>query len=226
MKITEVKIGTRLELEVFDDFGEKITPNFSSQLEWADDEDTAVVAAPIFEGNIYPVRIGWKMNVYFISKDDLYKLRARILNRGMKENIAHIKIEILGDIEKIQRREFFRFEYTIPASYRVVESLYDEEKDKEPMKPAATRDLSGGGVCIKLEEQVNINKLVECELDLGDKKKVSFIGKVVRSTKRPEDPKYGYEIGILFKKIENRDKEAIIQFIFQEQRKLRRKGLI
>lgn len=226
MRVKDIKTGTRLELEVFDDFGEKITPTFSSQFEWAVDEVTMVVAAPIFEGNIYPVRIGWFMNVYFTVRDDLFKFRTRVLSRGSKDNIAHLKLELIDDIVKIQRREFFRFEYSIPIEYRVVNSIHEEESEKEPMKPAVTRDLSGGGLCIKLEEQIPLNKIMECRLSLGDLGEVSFFGKVVRSSNRPEDMKYKYEVGLLFRKIENRDKERIIRFIFREQLRLRRKGLI
>jgi len=226
MKITEVKIGTKLELEVFDDYNEKINPSFPSQLECPVDEKTAVVAAPIFEGVIYPVHKGWFMNVYFIVKDDLYKFRARITGRGTRDNLAFIKIELLSEIAKIQRRQFFRFECTIPVEYRVVESMNDNESEKSAMKTSVTRDISGGGVCIKLEEGITLNKMVEGNLILNEIKKVHFFGWVVRSSKRTEDIKYGFEIGVLFKKIENSDKEAIISFIFEQQRRLRKKGLI
>jgi c-di-GMP-binding flagellar brake protein YcgR len=225
MTLAGIRTGTKIELEMFDENGDKIVPNFASQMENSLDEKTAIIAAPIFEGNIYPLRLGWHFNAYFRIKDDLYKFRGKIVGRGSNDGIAHIRIEASGNIIKIQRREFFRFECYVPISYRLV-SIGHIEADNIPYKNAVTCDLSGGGCAIKLEEEIKLGEIVECKLDLGEDENVYFQGRVVRSVKRREDPKYGFEIGILYRKIDYRDKEAVIKYIFEQQRKLRKKGLI
>lgn len=232
MKVTELKTGTKLELEVFDFNNEKINPNFSSQFEVALDEKTAIVAAPIYEGNIYPMRIGWHMNVYFRIKNVLCTFKAVVLKRETIDNIAYLRIGLTSEIEEIQRRNYFRFECSVPVKYRVLESenIPDEESDEEKekqMKPAITADLSGGGVCIRLNEKIEVNKEIEGELDFGEgNRKINFTAKVVRCTKLTGNLKYEYEIGTLFKQLENRDREYIIRFIFKEQRRLRKKELM
>lgn len=225
MLLSGIKTGTKIELEVFDNNGDKIIPNFTSQMEVVLDEKTAIIAAPIFERAIYPLRLGWHFNAYFRIKNELYKFRGKVTGRGSSDGIAHIRVEILDEIVKIQRREYFRFECYIPIRYRVV-SFVETEADENPYKNAVTCDLSGGGCAIKLEEEISLGETVECELDLEENKTVYFQGRVVRSVKRRDDPKYGFELGILFSKIEYRDKEAIIRYIFKQQRKLRKKGLI
>lgn len=62
----------------------------------------------------------------------------------------------------------------IPINYKVVESSKTVLSENETFKKTITRDLSGGGVCIKLEEKLNIGNVVECELLLDDFNKVHF----------------------------------------------------
>jgi c-di-GMP-binding flagellar brake protein YcgR len=226
MNFNDLISGVKLELEIYNNMDEVIDINFISQFEWAAKEDVAYIAAPIHEGNIYPVRLGSKLNGYFINKDDLFKCKAIVLDRTVRDNLAYLKIELKGDIEKIQRRQFFRFDYSVPITYRIVTSMNPEVNQKIPFIKTITRDLSGGGLCLLLEEKVNIGEQVECELPVNNEKVVRFFGKVTRSSMRDPEEKYKFEIGVSFRKIEYKDREAVIGFIFEEQRKLRKKGLI
>ncbi|MCX7708907.1 MAG: PilZ domain-containing protein [Clostridia bacterium] len=225
MNLTDLQIGVKLELQLYDENGEAIKPQFVSELEWVE-EGVAFIAAPIHEGVIFPVHIGTTMNVFFIHKDDLYKFKAKVLNRGVKDNIAYLKVSLLSELEKIQRRQFFRFECSTPIKYKVLDYYSQKDTSKIPFKKATTRDLSGGGLCISTDEKVDLNKLVECELDLDEGKSVKFVGQIVRSDLIKLEDVIRYELGVLFKKIEYKDREAVIGFIFREQRKLRKKGLI
>jgi c-di-GMP-binding flagellar brake protein YcgR len=53
---------------------------------------------------------------------------------------------------------------------------------------------------------------------------ILFIGRVVRVINIHDRGKYNYEIGIEFDDISNMNRERIIGYIFEEQRKLLRKG--
>lgn len=226
MKINEIVTGTKLELEVFDDIGEKIDIVFVSEFEWSDEEETAVIAAPIYEGVVYPVRIGAQLNAFFYRKADAFRFSAEVVERGIIDNIALLKVNIKSAIFKIQRREFFRFEFSLPVKYREVNSLNPEYNEKIHFIKTITKDLSGGGISIYAMEKVEMNKIVEIELEVLEKKVIKFFGKIVRVSKLEYENKFTYDLGVCFRKIENRDKEAIIKRIFQEQRKLRKKGLI
>lgn len=225
MKLSEIPMGSKLELEVYNSLGEKIRPPLISELEWIEEEEIAFIAAPIYEGILYPLHVGTEMTVCVYNKNDLYKFKADVLHRGIKDNIALLKIAVTGKIIKIQRRQFFRFDWSIPIQYRVIGSMNPEYNEDSPYKKAITRDMSGGGVSIGLEEKVELDKFVECQLPLP-RRTINFFGKVVRSVRTENEEIYKYEIGVLFRKIENRDREEVIKYIFQEQRKLRKKGLI
>lgn len=225
MEITRLMTGTKLELELYGDNGEKIMPTFVSQFEWLEDENTAVIAAPIFEGVIYPVRVGWNMYVYFQNRPDLFCFRAVVTGRGINNNIAYLRIVIQSAIEKIQRRYFYRFDCSLPIKFQPIYPGKGLEGE-EPYKTSYTRDISGGGVCIKLEEKMDDKELIACELELFEHKIISFTGRIVRFYTREDDEIYKYEMGVLFEEIDSQDNEAIIRYVFEEQRKLRKKGLI
>ncbi|MCX7922394.1 MAG: flagellar brake protein [Clostridia bacterium] len=222
--INELEIGTKLELEICDNNDEKAGLSFVSEFEWAVDEKTAYIAAPIYEGTIYPIRIDSILSVCFINNGDLYVFKARVIDRTVKDNIALLKIQICSEFERIQRRQFYRFECYIPVRYREVKEVANNSE--VPFTTSMTRDLSGGGLCIVTEKMMEHDTLLECELELGEANKVYFTGRVVRITEKEVKGKYKYSIGVLFHDIENRDRESIVSYIFKEQRKLRKKGLI
>ncbi|MCX7842612.1 MAG: flagellar brake protein [Clostridia bacterium] len=225
MKYSDLQPGLKLELEVFNLQGEKIEHQLISQLEWIEDDNTGVIATPIFEGALYPIRIGWGMNVYFIFKDNLYTFSSKVSSTYSKDNISLLKIVFQGEIRRIQRRQFFRFECCVPIKYRIVASTKPEYNEGILFTDTFSRDLSGSGVCIATEEKMLQNQLVELLLPLENSKEVNFFGRVVRSVK-PEYNDLKYETGLSFYDIQYKEREAIIGFIFREQRKLRKKGLI
>lgn len=226
MRFDQLQPGTKLELELYDNFGEKINTMLVSQIEWHEEGNTSFIAAPISEGILYPVHLGTYMDVFFLKDEHLYKLRAKVLSRDAKDNIALLKIEVKGEIEEIQRRQFFRFDCVLPVQYRKVKSLSDAASSRESFNNAITQDVSGSGVCMLVEESIDNDALLDCRIILGDSNAVRFVGSVVRLSKCNFESRYKYEVGLHFKSIDNKDREVIIKYIFNEQRKLRKKGLI
>ncbi|MCX7747016.1 MAG: PilZ domain-containing protein [Clostridia bacterium] len=226
MKLSQLQVGIKLQLEV-DSF---IDPNsnmcFVSAFEWAENDDTALIAAPIHEGMVYPLQKGTMLNIFYIMKGDFYGFKAEVMDRTTKDNIPLIKIKITGDISRIQRRQFFRLECCLPVKYGVLQSLTGDTKSLPRNKKAVVRDLSGGGICIAVEEQLEKDAYLICEIVFSKENTVVFSGQVVRIDKLEDNMAYKFEIGVKFIKIEDKHREAIIGYIFQEQRKLRQKGLI
>ena len=230
MKVSELQPGTKLELELCDEEGKKLDYSLVSEFEWLVDSKTLMIAAPIHEGVIYPLRIRTTINVYFIRKAgweyELYLFKAIISGREMNENIALLRIAVISDIERVQRRQYFRLGCSLPVKFRVVESMNEMVNESIQFRKTIADNLSGGGICLLLEDKLDVGKLVECEITTGEKKEVKFFGKVIRYEKSELEGKFKYEAGIVYIKINNNDREAVVKYIFNEQRKLRKKGLI
>jgi len=239
MKLTDLIAGTKLQLEVLEQNGKDVNNVFVSEVEWVEDDKNLVIAAPIYEGNIYPLPIGTRINLYIFFKKrhsditELYACGAIVVERDSKQKIATLKVKITGELIKIQRRQYFRFDCTLPVKYRIVNEegnndpgMGETEAKAIPLKDAVTRDISGGGVCIALEENVEKGTVLELYIDLGKEENMNFVGKVVRVERKDISEIYKYEAGIAFEAIDDKEREKIIRFIFDEQRKLRKKGLI
>ncbi|HOM02076.1 MAG TPA: flagellar brake protein [Acetivibrio sp.] len=224
MRFNQLKVGLKLELKLQSLDGNGGDSVFVSEFEWAENDRIIYIAAPIKQGRIYPVGIGQKLEIVFIKDDSLYEFNGKVIGREVRHNISLLRVEITSEIKRIQRRDFFRFDCSIPVSYRIVDKpgIYDNQRK---FTKSYTRDLSGGGVCIRLKERIETGQLLRCELSLNDFNKVSFLGRVVRLTEYDkENDVYKYEIGIKFEEIEEKDRERIISYIFQEQRRLIKKG--
>lgn len=230
--LMDISEGTKLELKVYDEKGEKVELITVSEFQWADDEETAFIAAPIKEGVLYPVHRETNLDVFFLKKEgarknySLYHFMAQVVDRFNNDNVEQLMIKLKGDIKRIQRRNFFRFEYTLPVGYKVINTLNPMEYENNRYIKTITKDLSGGGISIRLMEEIKEGKLLECVLELGKSKNIVFIGKALRLSKYDINEKFKYEVGIKFIKIEDRDRERLIKFIFDKQRILRKKGLI
>jgi c-di-GMP-binding flagellar brake protein YcgR len=206
--------------------GKRTGPVLVSELEWIESNDTLYIAAPIHEGLVYPIRVDTLMNLYFYCENELFTCSSVVISRYIKDNLPMLNIRATSSLEKIQRRQYYRFQHTLTVEYKIVETPSSETNEPIPFYKGITRDIGGGGVSILVMEKAELENLVECRLNISEEKQVSFFGNVVRVTKLKNEEKYNYNIGVSFSKIENRDREEIIKFIFQQQRKLINKGLI
>ncbi len=228
MKASELNTGTKLEIEFINYFIEnkELKKLFVSEFELAEGENIIYVAAPIYEGKYLTAPSGTDMYIYLNISNQFYKTKASLIDRLVKDGLPVYKISIEGEFEKIQRRQFFRFDCVLDVKCREVDMVNDKAVPKGNIIKGLTRDISGGGTCLALGQGIEKGKIIECELQLSENKVIKFIGTIVRSSKTDSESKNKYDLGVEFYYIDNRSRETIISFIFEEQRKLRKKGLI
>lgn len=217
MRYRQIGIGTKIELELYDSNGDKLTPVLVSQYETYDEKTNQMeIHVPFYEGKIVPVHSGAIMDVIFSKGSDTYAFKAQAISREVQETIAILKIQPVSPIGKIERRSFFRMNCALEAEYRIVETLPIEDTGQEIFLRTITRDISGGGVCLVTDSRLKKGTMLEAYLML--ERKVRFMGVVARSIEFREKGKIMYETGIEFKMIENRDRERIISYVFESQR--------
>jgi PilZ domain. len=84
------------------------------------------------------------------------------------------------------------------------------------------KDISGGGVKLATNKRLNINDEVLIEFTLPGSVNFSLNGVVTRNVKNGAN----FDVGISFKDIDTNSREKIVSFIFAEQRKLLKRGLM
>lgn len=212
-----LKIGENIEVEI--DNGESFLKMKSSIISVINDNRISI-AMPIYKGKVYPIGIGKNVNVVFNKKDKgRFYFTAEAVDRMEKGNLKILTVDKISDVRHFQRRDFFRLNIVLNMSLEVIENGV-------PIKtiPAISKDISGGGLRVITKEKLSKHTGVKCIMRLDDNIVEPF-GKVVRCESQA-DSMIKYDVGICFTAIDENIRSKIISFIFKNQRKLRKKGLI
>ena len=192
------------------------------------DEDQIEILMPIEQSRIVllPRNVIGSLVVY--TSNGLYQCDVKVGERYKKDNIYLQVLELVSGIKKYQRREFYRYNCTIPVFSRVLteeelKSMVWDETQKGI--EGSTLDIGGGGIRYMVSEQMTSGEHVICYLKLEIKnsvKEIQALGKIL--SVRPVKDSDLFEVRVQFEKISNVAREQIIQYIFEDERKRRKKN--
>lgn len=159
------------------------------------DDRTLSVIAPRVEGGVTEVAPRTTVRIGLAGRDAFYSFSSHVL----KYNISSEPVLVLdkpGVIYRMQRREFPRIPMRLPLDYSLcVENVEDEIE----LTLGETRDLSMGGVCIVVPEEILPGEMLKVEIrSMTEQDKISAVAHVLRS--RPSDipTESGYILGCRF----------------------------
>lgn len=188
--------------------------------------DIISISIPIKDGQYLPLRKGEKIEVIYYYANNIYKFHTVVVDRKV-DRIPLLQIGSPKEVFKIQRRKFVRVPIICSVNYeKVVKGTYaSEEKvddDSSPIFKATMIDLSGGGMKIRLKEDIKTGDELLMHISMG-KETLTVKGEVTRSEK-------GYDsklntCGINFLDLNERTREKLIKFVFEIMRDQMRKGL-
>lgn len=218
-KITKLlEIGDNIEIEI--DNGESFL-RMKSEIISVINDCRVSLAMPIYQGRIYPVSVGGRFNIVFNKKNmGQFYFTAEVVKRMQKENLKLLVIEKKSDIRHFQRRDFFRLSILLNVNLEVIENGASVKTIS-----AISKDISGGGIRLITKEKLPKHTVVKCNIILDDGIVVEPFGKVIRCEPQP-DSMIKYDVGVCFTAIDEKLRSQIISFIFKNQRKLRKKGLM
>ena len=145
-----------------------------------------------------------------------------------------IRDSFLTPLKKFQRRKFYRLDCLFPIRYRIVpkeqfekknEAEQDNEKDEILWEEGTISDLSGGGIRFHGNVECKKEDLVEIVLPLSLQSGIvplSLYMKVV-SCVHFEGSRVAYETRGEFLDINEKERETVIKYVFEEQRRRMRK---
>jgi len=169
---------------------------------------TIAVANPLNEDAIKAVRLitGCEVQVFITTisginaaLEEYYGIR---VSEDVITDIRPKFIHAKGYSGK-DRRRFFRFKANIDIHF-----AYQDKYIKEH-----TKDISGGGICFYLKNQIPINSYLTLEIALPSEvmyRPIASVIKVVRV--RESEDKKRYEIGAMFVQLDPLDRTAIIKY--------------
>lgn len=125
-----------------------------------------IIDRPVIDQRLLPAEKGKAIEIVFQRQDATYRFYSSIIREMMLDRLPVLLIEAPREIERIQRREFFRLDLDLPLRYCKL-SRYGGEA-VGPIKTGKVINLSAGGVKFHTE------LLSEAELQLGDVLMFSF----------------------------------------------------
>lgn len=197
-------------------------------------EDQLELMMPLEKGRVILLPVDGEFDLYFYAESGLYQCYARVLDRYKSNNVYIVVMELTSNPRKHQRREFFRFGCALSMSSR---SLEKEEiaaveqnqffvRPELPLKQSTVVDISGGGIRFIADYAYEAGDYIYCVYTLnvkGQPKQYHLIGKVL-SVRELEDKPGTFEHRVKYVNLDVDEREEIIRYIFEEERRQRHKA--
>lgn len=212
-------VGEKIQIEYFDEIGRH--NDYKSQIVEIHDNELVDVLIPIHKKREVYLRQDTVIKIIVTKGEAVYEFRA-VLYETLFESIPLMRLKLLTEMNKIQRRDFYRLKVMIDIQVRLVEN-YDEKKYGEKSK-GNMLDISSGGLSFCSRTEYQEKDILELTLDLNDNKLIVF-GEIVRRTLN-DNYRSPYSYGVKYVRMNVIERNVITKFIYEEQRRLIKKGII
>lgn len=244
MKLRDIPVGTTVDIRyqqaaAREDASGQEGDTYRSDVFDVVSDTEFEMQVPIMQGKVVMLPENIRYEVIFYTKGGLFRGIGRVTARYKKDKFPLYKIEILKDLEKFQRREFFRFACSIPVSFSVLEEedaeldtmeeILSQKEDKavQNVRGLGTiLDISGGGIRFSSTMDLSDYHFLLLRFSLESESSVDnfeLIAMVVGTEYSEDADKYINRVRILFKNSDYQEK--IVRYIFEEERRIRRKSL-
>ncbi|MBP3475550.1 MAG: flagellar brake protein [Lachnospiraceae bacterium] len=192
-------------------------------------EDRIEISMPMEKSKLILLPIDGEYDLYFYSDNGLYQCYARVVDRYKNNSMYILVLDLISNLRKYQRREYYRFSCALEMNSRQLQeeeiSFTDQGKDKLipelPLKSSVVVDISGGGLRFVANYAYEEQSMILCRYRLlinGQAKEYNLVGRVL-SVKELENRKGVFEHRVQYVNMDSEEREEIIKYIFDEERK-------
>lgn len=232
-----LEVGDKIEMVVkqgkvqLENEGKRV---YVSQILDFQEDDLIVAALPIYEEHLIPLEVGSRFKVFFYTKKGIYRSECQVMKRGKEGKIYIAGLMLTERLEKYQRREFYRCPCSVDTDISLLTSIealtaaktktYPENLVQRLEKGIIT-DISGGGIRLITKNSYEKTSYLYLKFILELEQRVvelEIVGRVILSVRSEKDSAL-YENRVQFMEISNEYREAIVKYVFEQQRKLRKK---
>ena len=229
-----VQVGNKIEIEsvkkTTGELGEVTRKTYRSELYDIESEDIIKIAMPMEQSKIVLLPVDAEYSLCFYTPNGLYQCLARVVERYKSNNLFVLSMELETDLQKYQRREYYRLNTVLDMKSKAI-----DENEKSSLAQVqfidtdltfdngTMVDISGGGARFISKVQYTEGSLIRFVFSLfvnGLVTEYKLVGKVLKSSPI-ENREDQFENRIQFVNMVNDDREAIIKYIFEEERKQR-----
>lgn len=193
-------------------------------------EDRIEISMPMEKSKLILLPIDGEYDLYFYSDNGLYQCYARVVDRYKNNSMYILVLDLISNLRKYQRREYYRFSCALEMNSRQLQeeeiSFADQGKDKLipelPLKSSVVVDISGGGLRFVANYAYEEQSMILCRYRLlinGQAKEYNLVGRVL-AVKELENRKGVFEHRVQYVNMDSEEREEIIKYIFDEERKV------
>ena len=230
--------GDRIELQAVQGAwtgGEREdTRVYSSQIADIVSEDRLDMMMPMEKGKLLLLPVDGEYNIFIYSKRGQFQCFGKIADRYRTNNMYMLTMDLLSGLQKMQRRAYYRFPCAFEMKCRELSdyeqlalssNAFFEPNLSETLLKGVIVDISGGGIRFVSVNRFEEGMILYCIFKLPSRKKAEEYRVCIRILKarelenRPDTFEYRAQYTI----IDEDDREDIIRYIFEEERKIRKK---
>lgn len=227
--------GCRVDIQAIDRSKrdrEKLEEHKSYQSQVIDvlSEDRIELAMPMEQTKLILLPVDGEYDLFFYSDNGLYQCYARVVDRYKNNGLYVLVLDLISNLRKHQRREYYRFSCALEMNSRALQeeeiALAGSNKDEIlipqlPLKSSVIVDISGGGLRFVANYAYEAQSLILCKYHLligGEDKEYNLVGKVL-NVRELENRKGVFEHRVQYVNVNASEREEIIKYIFDEERK-------
>ena len=230
--------GNRVELKangkVWMDDDQRTKKIYLSKITDIISEDRIEVLMPMDKGKLVLLPVDGEYSLCFYGNRGLFQCYCRISDRYRSNNIYMLVLDLTSNIQKLQRREYYRFSCALELRSRI---FTDDEVNairynwsymlgqNKPLQRSVVVDISGGGLRFVANFQYEEGSTIYCTYRLPDNannKDYEMVCQVLKVRELESRPGL-FEHRIQYMYIDETSREDIIHYIFEEVRKIRKK---
>lgn len=233
-----VHLGQRVELEavtriIADGEPQQLKKVYSSKVFDILSSERLEILMPYEQRKLVLLPVDKEYTMYFYVENGIMECSARIVDRYKTSNTFILVVELLTPLRKYQRREYYRYSCALELETR---EISEEERtfldtplmefvQELPLEKSVIVDISGGGLRFISGQRYKEGTLLYCKYNLSDdeeQKMYEIVGRVLHVMPLEKRPGY-FEHRIQYHNIDNRKREEIIRYIFEQERRNRKK---
>ena len=198
------------------------------------DDGRLELVMPMEQTKLVLLPIDGEYDVCFSSHGGMYRANVRIVDRQKINGIYILVVEMISNLHKFQRREYYRFNCVVDMTAR---EMSRQESDafakgltylvsEKDMVRGVIVDISGGGTRFVSRQKFNEDSIIMMCFDLPimERERSFLLAAKVIYSGEIENRTNEYENRVKFEYIDTTTREEIIKYIFDEERKIRKNG--
>lgn len=219
----------------------KNQPTMVSQLDEIKGNDEVIIHMPMYQGKMVLLTAGTCYDLVFYTKNGLYQAVGHVMERYKEDNFFFLKIALLTPLKKYQRREYFRLGCMLDMEVYEIDRESALKLDSSELElricgdvetimteaKALIVDISGGGIRFigdkRYEEEQSL--VIHTLLSNETTHQELTVAISVVSSRRIDNDTSRFETRAEFLNVGEWLREEIIKYIFDEDRKIRKKDI-